>query len=181
MIGGIVMGMPVPAGLRQEVTAAHRNRIAPHHGPDPLAFDHKAECVLGVSMLRRILPRHQVLDGRPQRRAHEGPTAQGGIRQGDCAPLAATSDGDDLAGALGERQKITPAPQVRAGLRLGMLGHESTDLGPQRNEHLLLESAVELLELRGHGRLPGCIDGGQANGRLVYGHGISVSLFRSQE
>jgi hypothetical protein len=69
------MGMPVPASLRQEITAAHRHRIASHNGPNAFALDDEAKCVLGVTVLWRILPGHQVLDGRPQCGAHKWSTA----------------------------------------------------------------------------------------------------------
>jgi hypothetical protein len=62
-----------------------------------------------------------------------------------------------------------------------MLGHEPTDFGPQGNQHFLLESAVELLELRGHEWLPRFIYGGQTNRRFFIGHNVSVSPFCSKD
>ena len=73
----VVVRVPVPAGLRQEVAAAHRHRVAADHRPHALALEDEAEGVLRVPVLGRVLPRHQVLDRRPQRRGGERPAAQG--------------------------------------------------------------------------------------------------------
>ena len=56
--GGVVVSMPVPAGLRQEVATRHPNRVAVDYRPHPLAFDHEAESMLRVAVFRRIFARH---------------------------------------------------------------------------------------------------------------------------
>src|ERR1700690_2689339 len=47
----VVLSVPVPARLRQEVAARHADRIAVDYGPDPLTLDDEAEGMLGVAVL----------------------------------------------------------------------------------------------------------------------------------
>jgi HAMP domain-containing protein len=132
--------------LRQEVPARHANRVAVDHRPDALAFDDEAKGVLRVPMLRRVFAGHQVLDRGPQRRRRIGLAAERRVGERDRAPLAAAADRDDAARLRGELLQPLPSPQVRGGLGLRMQRHQVADLGPQRDEQLALEAAVELLE-----------------------------------
>ena len=102
----VVVRVPVPAGLRQEVAAAHRHRVAADDRPDALALEHEAEGVLRVPVLGRVLPRHQVLDRRPQRRRGERAAVQARVGEGDRAALAAAAHRDEAG---------PPAPRARAG------------------------------------------------------------------
>jgi hypothetical protein len=150
-----VVGVPVPAGLRQEVAPRHGDGVLADDGPHALTLDDEPEGILGVPVLRGVLSRHEVLDGRPERRGGVGLAVEGGVRQRDGAPLTTATDGDEVTRSVGEVEQGVPAPQVRGCLRLRVRRHEVADLGPQGDEQLFLEAAVEDVELRTRGGLVG--------------------------
>jgi hypothetical protein len=142
-----------------------------------LALDDEPERVLGVPVHRRVLARVEVLDRRPQRRHRVGGAAEARVGQRDRSPLPAPPDGDQVAGALGQLQQVAPAPYVR--LRGGgrAVRHEVADLGPQRDEQLGLEAAVELLQLGRRHRLAGTVDGVQGHRGDHGGHAGHATRF----
>ncbi|MPM88855.1 hypothetical protein SDC9_135959 [bioreactor metagenome] len=144
LAGRIVVGVPVPAALGQKVAARHADRVAVDHGPHAFAFDHKAKGMLSVAMLGRIFARHQVLDGSPQRGRGKRAAAQRRIGQRNRAALAAPAHGDDATGFIRQLEQILPAPQMRGGLAFGMGRHQAADFRPQRHQHFLLETSVQL-------------------------------------
>lgn len=177
-----MVGVPVPARLREEVTAVHRHRVAADDRPHARTLDDEAEGVLGVAVLGGVLAGHEVLDGRPQRRRGEGPAAEGGVGQRDGPALTAPADRHQAAGPVRKLPQPLPAPQVRHGTRARVGRHQVADLGPQRDEQFLFEAPVKLFERRGDLGLPLRGDSlepdrGTRGGVLGYGglsHGISV-------
>ena len=148
--GRIVVRVPVPAGLRQEVTAAHRDRVAADDRPHALAFQHETERVLRVPVLGCVLPRHQVLDRRPQRRRGERAAVQPRVGEGDRAALAAPAHRDKVAGLRGQLDEVVPAPPVRQRLGPRVERHEVADFRPQRDQQFPLKAPVKAFQRRRH-------------------------------
>ena len=164
LAGRIVVGVPVPAALGQKVAARHADGVAVDHRPHAFAFDHKAEGMLGVTVLGRIFAGHQVLDGGPQRGRGKGAAAQRRVGQRNRAALAAAAHGDDAAGFICQLEQILPAPEMGGGLALGMGGHQAADFRPQRHQHFLLEAAIQLLQRRRGLGLAGGVAGRELDG-----------------
>ena len=156
------MRVPVHPGLRQEVAAAHRHRVALDDRPHALALDDEPERVLGVAVLGRVLAGHQVLDRGPQRRRRVRASAQARVRQRDRPPLAAAADRAPGRRSARPARAGAPTPTgAAAAFERGLLRHQVTDPGPQRDQQLLLEAAVQILQLRCGRRLVGPILGSQ--------------------
>jgi hypothetical protein len=147
-VGDVVVAVPVPACLRQEVTPAHRDRVAVDDRPHTLTLDHEPEGVLGVPVLGGGLARAEVLDRRPQRRRRVGAAAESRVGQRDRPALTTTPDGDQVPGLRGQRLQRRPPPQMRQRSRRRLHRHQIADLLPQRDEMLRVEGVVESAQFR---------------------------------
>ena len=146
LIGDVLVAVPIAARCKQQVAPAHPDRIAVHDCPDPLAFDDEAEGVLAVAVFGGHLAWPQVLDRSPQGRADIGMWRQPRIAEPDRAPLAPAPDWHQFARALRQWQQPGPPPDVRNRLGLGVNRHEIAQLGPQGQEALLFEPAVQFAQ-----------------------------------
>ncbi len=73
----------------------------------------------------------------------------------------------DPARLLGEAAKGAPLPPMRNRATSRMGRHQIPDLGPERDQHLLLETSVQIPQGSGHDRLIGSVDGWRLTGDLV--------------
>src|SRR5262249_41551752 len=111
-----------------------------------LALQHEPERRLGVPVLRGILARGQVLDGRPQGGGGVRVAGQARVAEADRAALAAAANRHEVGAARGQRQQVGPAPQVRHRPGLGVERHQALAGQPERGHPGGLEVAVELLQ-----------------------------------
>ncbi len=131
----VVVAVPVPAGLGQEVAAAHRDRVAVDDGPHALALDDEAEGVLGVPVLGGVLARAEVLDRGPQRRGGERarrpgrgwPARSRGARR-RARPARGRRPARPAAAGPSQRQQCGTAPAAAgcAGIRSPISVHSGT-------------------------------------------------------
>ena len=98
-----------------------------------------------------------------------GRAAEARVGQRDRAALAAATDRHEVARpASASGSRSAHRHRCGDGARARVRRHQVADLGPQRDQQLLLEAAVELLELGVRAGWPGAVDGRRLDGEMVW-------------